>query len=314
MPLSPQIIRWLTSLRRNTQNGEPRPHKPVLLLAVLELAESGRLPVNEVRFDPALFEAFAAYWQAVTSEPVGRIQYPYWSMDSEPFWTLVMRPGFEDKPLHKRVTPSAKQVSEWVRFARLDDALFAALGDPAARDQMRGLLVATYVPDRAARVAAIRAFEQSVYRYTQILLRAGGVADAPPPEFVRDAAFRRVVTEAYDYTCAVSRERLTLAAGGGTYQLVQAAHIRDWADSHDDHPQNGLALSATYHWLFERGLFTIDERYRIRVSPVARDCIGTVDSLLTRYHGHPILLPADETRYPGQGYLDWHRTSKYLAS
>ena len=314
MDLSPQIVRWLTSLRMNKQNGEPRPHKPVLLLAVLELAETGRLGDNEVHFGPTLFETFAEYWKAVTGEPVGKSQYPFWSMDSEPFWTLVMQPHFEHKPLSKSITPSAKQVGEWVRFAQLDASLFAALGDETARDRIRGILVATYFPERAGQIADIRAFEQSVYRYTQIIHRvhAPGFTYQITPGFVRDAAFRRVVTEAYGYTCAVSRDRLTLAAGGGTYQLVQAAHIRDWADSHDDSPQNGLSLSANYHWLFERGLFTVDENWRVRVSPVARDCIGTVESLLTRPHRQRIRLPDDETLWPGQDYLDWHRTTKYL--
>ena len=313
--LSPQIVEWLTSLRMNKFKGEPRPHKPVLLLAVLELAETERLGANEVRFDPALFEAFSDYWKAVSDEPVGKIQYPYWSMDSEPFWDLAMQPGYEDKPLSKSVTPSAKQVSEWVRFARLDASLFEALRDETTRDHIRGVLVSTYFPHRTERVAEIRAFEQSVYRYTQIIRRVQmpGTAYQVAPEFVRDAAFRRVVTEAYCYTCAVSRDRLTLPAGGATYQLVQAAHIHDWADSHNDDPRNGISLSANYHWLFERGLFTLDERWRVKVSPVARDCIGTVDELLTRYRGQSILLPEDESLRPGQDYLDWHRKEKYLA-
>lgn len=136
------------------------------------------------------------------------------------------------------------------------------------------------------------------------------------PEFVRDAAFRRVVTEAYDYSCAVSGIGLTLSSSG-TYQLVQAAHIHDWAASHDDDPRNGIALSPNYHWLFERGLFTLDEQWRVRVSPLAplaQDCIGTVDALLTQYRGCRINLPADEQLRPGRSYLDWHRAEKYLAA
>lgn len=314
MHLSPQIVTWLTSLRRGTQHGEPRPHKPVLLLAVLELAEAGHLGVNEICFGPALFEPFAAYWTAVTDEPVGKIQYPFWFMDSEPFWGLVMQPGFEAKPLSKRVAPSAKQVSEWVRFARLDDALFAAVSDPETRGRIRGVLVATYFPERAERIAEIRSFEQSVTRYSRLIrrVREPGATYQTVPEFVRAAAFRRVVTEAYGYTCAVSGLRLTLPAGA-TYQLVEAAHIHDWADSHTDDPRNGLSLSRDYHWLFDRGLFTLDERCRVRVSPVARDCIGSVGTLLARYRGAGIRLPADERLRPGQEYLDWHRTVKFLA-
>ena len=316
MDLSAEIVTWLTSLRANKFKGEPRPHKAVLLLSVLELAEAGRLATNAVEFGPTLAEYFGEYWRAVAGEQAGRIEYPFWYMKSEPFWTLVPREGRAEAVATKGSAPvSGAWLREHVAYARLDAGLFDAAQDPAARDQLRGVLVAAYFPDKKGAVETIREFEQTVYRYTQIIRRTGepGALYTAAPEFVRDAAFRRTVTEAYDYACAVSGARLTLSAGSGTYQLVQAAHIRDWADSHDDSPRNGISLSADYHWLFERGLFTLDRRWRVKVSPLARDCVGTVDRLLTRYDRRPIALPADRDLRPGQEYLDWHRETKYLA-
>lgn len=314
MELSAQIVRWLTSLRVNKFRGEPRPHKPVLLLAVLELVENDYLQSNAIPFSPRLFEYFGEYWRAVTGEAFGRVQYPFWHLDSEPFWHLVPKAGYEAELLNKRQSPSVKQIHEWVRHARLDDELFEAVLHPALRDRIRGVLVASYFPDRKAQLEEIRSFEQSVYRYTQIIRRwsESSTLYQAVPAHVRDAAFRRVVTEAYDYTCAVSGARLTLSAGG-TYQLVQAAHIHDWAVSHDDAPQNGIALSPNYHWLFERGLFTLDESRRVKVSPVARDCVGTTGDLLTRYNGRRVRLPADAALGPGDAYLAWHRANKFIA-
>ncbi len=313
MDLSAQIVRWLTSLRANKFEGEPRPHKPVLLLAVLELAENGCLVQNEIHFGPALFEYFGEYWQAIAQEKSGKIEYPFWHMKSEPFWSLVSLSGQNLATPKKGASPSGKWLREHVQYARLDRELFEAMQNPDARDRMRGILVATYFPERKERIEQIRRFEQSVYRYTQIIRRweEPGTLYQVTPEHVRDAAFRRVVTAAYDYTCAVSRARVTLSAGG-TYQLVQAAHIHDWAASRNDAPDNGIALSPNYHWLFERGLFTLDERRRVKVSPVARDCVGTTDDLLVRYHGKPIQLPGDRALWPGEAYLAWHRANKFL--
>lgn len=314
MDPSAQIVKWLTSLRVGKFKGEPRPHKPVLLLAVLEVAERGQLSANEVRFDPALFEYFGEYWKAVTDEAVGKVQYPFWHLASEPFWSLVPRAGFEATVSGTRTSPSARQVSEWVRCARLAPAFHEALQDPAVRDRIRGILVAAYFPERKGRVEEIRRFEQSVYRYTQLIRKLGepGTLYQAAPEHVRGTAFRRVVTEAYDYTCAVSGVRLTLSAGA-TYQLVQAAHIHDWSASHDDAPQNGIALSPNYHWLFERGLFTLDERWRVQVSPASRECVGATDDLLARFRGHQVRLPADPDLRPGEAYLAWHRANRFLA-
>ena len=88
---------------------------------------------------------------------------------------------------------------------------------------------------------------------------AAGLVDAPPEEQerrieqilvnrkIRDVAFRRAVIDAYDVTCAVTG--LRIINGGGKAE-AQAAHIWSVADGGPDVVQNGIALSATAHWLF----------------------------------------------------------------
>lgn len=142
------------------RGGEPAPHKPALLLAVLKLAETGYLRTNAVAFSPLLLEHFGAYWKAASDEPIGKAHYPFWHLDSEPFWDLVLAPGHEDKRLSKRLSPSAKQVREWVLYARLEPSLFTALQDGPSRDQLRGALVAAYFPgcqEQGAASADVRA-------------------------------------------------------------------------------------------------------------------------------------------------------------
>ena len=71
---------------------------------------------------------------------------------------------------------------------------------------------------------------------------------------VRDAAFARAVQAAYDATCAATGLKLV---NGGGHAEVQAAHIRPVHDKGPDSLHNGLALSATVHWMFDRGLISI---------------------------------------------------------
>ncbi|MBX9460355.1 MAG: HNH endonuclease [Brevundimonas sp.] len=68
---------------------------------------------------------------------------------------------------------------------------------------------------------------------------------------VRDTSFRRQVCRAYDDTCAITGLRII---NGGGRSEVQAAHI--WPVEHGgpDTVRNGLALSGTVHWLFDRHL------------------------------------------------------------
>jgi putative restriction endonuclease len=68
------------------------------------------------------------------------------------------------------------------------------------------------------------------------------------------------VKTAYENTCAVTG--LKIINGGGRSE-VQAAHIRPVSDLGPDSVRNGLALCGTVHWMFDRGLISLDDDYRI---------------------------------------------------
>jgi putative restriction endonuclease len=76
----------------------------------------------------------------------------------------------------------------------------------------------------------------------------------------RDAVFASAVKTAYENTCAVTG--LKIINGGGRSE-VQAAHIRPVSDLGPDSVRNGLALCGTVHWMFDRGLISLDDDYRI---------------------------------------------------
>lgn len=76
----------------------------------------------------------------------------------------------------------------------------------------------------------------------------------------RDAAFSEAVKSAYQNTCAFTG--LRIINGGGQFE-VQAAHIRPVAASGPDSIRNGLALCGTVHWMFDRGLLSLDDDYTV---------------------------------------------------
>ena len=76
---------------------------------------------------------------------------------------------------------------------------------------------------------------------------------------IRDAAFRGAVCAACDNSRAVTGLRIV---NGGGRSEVQAAHIWPVADGGPDVVQNGLALSGTIHWLFDRHLISVSDDYR----------------------------------------------------
>lgn len=121
----------------------------------------------------------------------------------------------------------------------------------------------------------------------------------------RDAAFRRHVRRAYSNTCAVTGLRLL---NGGGRPEVQAAHIRPVEHDGPDSVRNGLALTATVHWLFDRGLLSLDDSYNILLSPhgVSEDIARLIPSDRRLF-----CKPENPQDMPHPAYLAWHRENVF---
>ena len=94
---------------------------------------------------------------------------------------------------------------------------------------------------------------------------------------------------------------LKLINGGGRAE-VNAAHIRPVENDGPDSVQNGIALSGTVHWMFDRGLLSLDDDYSILLS---RKLNHDVSHLLNR--DMKALVPTDKRLRPHPAFLQWHR-------
>ena len=118
---------------------------------------------------------------------------------------------------------------------------------------------------------------------------------------IRDANFRLEVCRAYDNRCAVTG--LQIVNGGGRAE-VQAAHIKPVAAGGPDVIQNGIALSATVHWLFDRHLISIGEDYRLLVS---HNRVPSELRSLFRPEHEVLHLPDDRRLWPHPAFVSHHR-------
>lgn len=118
---------------------------------------------------------------------------------------------------------------------------------------------------------------------------------------VRDATFRRLVCKAYHDTCAVTGLRII---NGGGRSEVQAAHIWSVESGGPDVVQNGIALSGTVHWLFDRHLISLTNDYRLLVAHnrVPAELRGLFASQMER-----IRLPENRQAWPNPKYVERHR-------
>ncbi len=112
------------------------------------------------------------------------------------------------------------------------------------------------------------------------------------------AAFRRSVLDAYDDRCAVTGMRI--ANGGGKVE-ARAAHIQPAHLRGPGIVQNGIALSTTAYWLFDRNLISLREDYSLQVAHAAMP--AEMDELL-QGQVNRILLPDQEEKWPKVQYIN----------
>ncbi|HVI97589.1 MAG TPA: HNH endonuclease [Sphingomonas sp.] len=118
---------------------------------------------------------------------------------------------------------------------------------------------------------------------------------------VRDRQFRKRVLDVYDCRCALTG--MKLINGGGRAE-AQAAHIMSVEAGGPDVVNNGIALSGTVHWMFDRGLISLSDEGEILLSRKINDVEG-VSKLI--YGDRKARLPTSNAHRPHARYLEWHR-------
>lgn len=239
---------WLGKLANlNVARTGPRgiaPHKPLMLLTVFDLIESGDIPDTWVKYDVRLVSRFRDYWDLVQERQRNAPEIPM------PFHALG---GDKDK-VWERFTadgqPSAAKAS--TRLCSLDPDLFSCLRDADFRREARKTLVSIYFTPKEQVMLYARLGLPTPPTAEITALREQAAEYKTSQKKGRDSRFKSDVLGGYHFTCALTGYRLDTE----TSTIVQAAHIHQHAVSGNDDPRNGLALTPDAHWMFDQGLWT----------------------------------------------------------
>ena len=222
-------------LRIDRSHGIPAPHKPILLLAVIDLIEEGAITNNKIEPSPQLVESFLKYWHLVNLDKP-RIFLPFFHLKSDKFWHLYAKPGNEQLLAMTKQMNSMTHLASIVAFASLDEDLFLLLHRAEAREVIRRKIIEVYFPEQAEKFRLAISENQEINSIENLLLKEAEnkisdiskvVTDTPK----RNIAFRRAIIKLYNYTCAACRLRI-ITLDGET--AVEAAHIFPFAKSFDD--------------------------------------------------------------------------------
>lgn len=318
-----KYLRYFKSLNRGYNKALGRaPHKPVLLLAVLQLIEEGTLTSNRIFITAELLLKFRTTWkQLVETGHAPNFALPYFHLRSEPFWFLVSKPGKSFSLTKSKSIKSFKSLKETVAYAEIDKDLFLLLQNPLSYLLFEQLLLDHYFPTSKTNYSRMAvSYEENiitsemlnepseVYQQQIKKLRESLEDDQFEEEiFVRGGLFKKNVPKIYDYTCCISGLKIE---SNYNVQMVDACHIHPFSLSNDDTIPNGLALSPTMHRAFDRGLLTINSDFIVRISPSIEK--ETSEFSLSQFEGRQIRLPSEVKWYPSQASLAWHNKEVFL--
>lgn len=296
-------VKKFEQLRVNTSGGIS-PHKPCLLLAVIDLAEAGALEKNEILYRPELIERFNDYFDVVKKErDRPNIFMPFFHLKSDGFWHLKPCDGQESVLAAMSTAVKHSDITSNVRSVSLDEELHRKLQDRAERQNLRAALITHWFGDRGDALWSLVRQHQPENEAESELRKSvenvgSEVRDQATP--ARDAAFRRVVLQAYDYRCAATGWRIVMPDGSS---LIEAAHIVPFSRSHNDDPRNGIALTPTYHLAMDRNLIAPGPDMKWRVSPIFDRRIPDYRDF-TDLEGRDVIYFGDPRYHPNRDYLE----------
>jgi putative restriction endonuclease len=314
-------IRQFAHLRRapnaifNEATRKRAPHKPILLLAVLDLVARGVItsPFIAVTGDLIeLNELFNLYWRRII--PLGQtssIAFPFSRLHNEPFWELVPLPEKEITPATINNITSVSQLRTLALGARMDEDLFHCMQLPEGRNALREALMRSCFSEQAWSALEVQAgINAEAYSYSLELeqkahlpLVEETLAEETYKRAARDQGFRRIVVSTYDHRCALCGVRIITPEG---HSVVDAAHIIRWSRSRNDDIRNGMALCKLCHWAFDEGMLGVSENYDVITSrQIGAD--PNVPGFLMTLTGRGIISPPDRDLWPAQQYLAEHR-------
>jgi putative restriction endonuclease len=280
----------LAKLRVDRASNNPAPHKPLLLLAILDQIEDGSITSNIVKLTAELAFRFLGYWEVVSSRgrSVGRAELPFFHLQSDGLLRHVAIPGLEAALDSIRPT-SVELLNKVISHAELPDEFFALMQNTDHRDTARKTLIAGnwFFPEEKIKLLAMLDLNlsdtelgiDSLRTELPTVLREEDVKQG------RDIKFRLQIVPFYHYSCVLCGIKMLLPSG---IALVEAAHIHQFAKSKNDDIGNGMALCRNHHWAFDQGLWSIGTRFEVMVAHGKFAEQAPNQAELMSYHAKPL--------------------------
>jgi putative restriction endonuclease len=297
------------------------PHKPILLLSVIQLIQKGEIQSNRIFITGELLIAFKSNWEKlVTTQHTPNFSLPFFHLHSEPFWRLVYHNGVID---NKEKISSLGKLKNRIAFAEIDRDLFELLLNPITRFEIENTLLKYYFPETIEnfQFETVEQYDlekeiknqilnESKEEYKMLMNQISeeySENEIEEDRLIRGSIFKREIPKIYQNQCCVSGMRIE---SNKNAQMIDACHIVPFSISKDDTVTNGIALSPNLHRAYDRGLITINEDYIVRISPEIKE--NNSPFSISQFAGRRIILPESKKDYPSPENLLWHKKEVFV--
>jgi putative restriction endonuclease len=294
-------IEWIYGLHVGVVGQGPdrheKPHKPVLLLAVLDLIASGQATPDRILWSQVLRDRFTAYLEIVrTPLDNNTPENPFRRLRTDRHWNAVDFVDGRAIPLTR--DPLVGDCDTGKITTALTDGLERFVLSAADRLTLRHHIISRYFPARKALLEPL--FQEGILG-TRAAEEPDSDYEARPG---RNSAFRKKILEIYDCQCAACGLRIRLPEVRDL-TFVDAAHLIPYSEQPNDHPTNGLALCKNHHWAMDRFLIAPGPDGHWKVSPRIIPHRSPGEKDLADLAGNPVLPPNESAFAPAKDALAW---------
>jgi putative restriction endonuclease len=294
-----------SKLRVDRSKGKPAPHKPILLLSIIEGITRNEIRDNKIYITPELVARFKDYWHQLVTDTkfTSNFSLPFYHLKSDGFWHLETFVGRELVLTSSHSIKSFSQLKQVIDFAFFNDDLYELLINEHTRQILKQVLLDIYFPNAKLEGSTqlIGEIISQILNEPSAIYKTKALSFDEEEVFVRSGVFKKEIPKIYNYTCSISGMRIITDAD---IQMIDACHIVPFSQSHDDTITNGISLCPNLHRAFDRGLISLDAEYRVIIKPFTEQ--QNLYSI-KQFEGKQILLPNNTHYFPAQENLAAHR-------
>lgn len=311
-------INCFNKLRRAPNLGGA-PHKPILLLSIIDCYEIGLINSDRIYITAELMAYFKSNWNLyVTTAHTMNFSLPFFHLRNEPFWEIITKRGYSIELSSKNSIKSFNALFIATEYAKVDKELAILFMNKDSRDMLKLAIIEKYFSQSAKKLSNASYLEllaqdilnKSGEEYRAKIEKIKTQMDNENYEeeiFMRGYVFQKQIPSIYEYTCCISGYTIKTQHN---ISMIDACHIVPFSESYNDTITNGLALCPNIHRAFDRGLITIDEDFKVLISKEFEEELGNPFSIKD-FDNKKILLPNNKLFIPNKANLLWHNENVF---